>query len=164
MLFGCLCSFIAAFKSYEFDEYDRTDEKIGFALFYALTNITVVSKCPLHNRKDNNKAMHFVSLIWWIYHSVTLVVLIIIYSLDKSLLPIDIASTRLSDAKFLYPVAAAVLLIGPISIFSLRWLRYTVKQLEGAEEIKKYWDGWNPRWWDWTGNPICRMRSSLMNC
>ena len=80
----------------------------------------------------------------WIYHSVTLVLLLIIYSLDKSLLPVDMASTCLSDAKLLYPVAAAVLLIGPISIFSLRWLRYTVKQLEGAEEIKKYWDPLDP--------------------
>ena len=48
------------------------DEKAGSALFYSLTNITVLAKCPLKNRAMNYPQMMAISITWLFLHSTTL--------------------------------------------------------------------------------------------
>ena len=57
---GIVITFIVAYKCYV---NDNTDEKAGTALFYSLTNVTLLSKCPLKNRAVNYKQIMPVSLI-----------------------------------------------------------------------------------------------------
>ena len=45
---GIVITFIVAYNKYD---GDLKDEKAGSALFYSLTNIIILAKCPLNNRK-----------------------------------------------------------------------------------------------------------------
>merc|ERR1712210_217619 len=44
---GIVITFIVAFNTYDFNS---KDEKAGSALFYSLTNTTILAKCPLASR------------------------------------------------------------------------------------------------------------------
>merc|ERR1712210_242554 len=73
---GIVITFVVAFITcYGLKDYK--DETTGSALFYSLTNTTILAKCPLADRKDNYRQMMFVSITWLILHSTTLVGLII---------------------------------------------------------------------------------------
>merc|ERR1711936_1034491 len=71
---GMVVTFIVAFFTFP---GGYTDEKAGSALFYSLTNTTILAKCPLASRGWNYKQMMLVSITWWILHTTTLVILII---------------------------------------------------------------------------------------
>ena len=120
-----------------FHQREAYDEKFALPFFYALTNITVVSKCPLGDRNDNYRPMKFVSLVWMCYHCLALIILTICYSVD--VLPVDVATTRLSDPVLFYSLTSVTLLMGPLSVLSLRWLMDTVKNLKGWNEENQTW-------------------------
>merc|ERR1712210_18888 len=54
---GIVITFIVAFNKYYDDDCDDTDEQAGSALFYSLTNTTILAKCPLANRRWNYMQM-----------------------------------------------------------------------------------------------------------
>ena len=120
---GCLFMFFITWKSCW---WGLTEWKLGLSLFYGLTNITIVSKCPLASRIMNYKPMLFVSLFCVVYHSTALLIIIICYSIDGSIFPAYISSTRLND----YSVTSIVLIMGPVSVLGLRWLKSTVRQMD----------------------------------
>ena len=126
---GCLVVLPIAFVTGQ-----GSDDYVKFAwpLFYALTNITVVSKCPVGTRKYNYPTMKSVSLFWMYYHSLSLVILTIFYSVD--ILPFDVATTRLSDPILFYSVTSVTLLMGPLSILFLISLKNTVKKVDKSSE------------------------------
>ena len=66
---GIVISFAVASKYYV---GANRDEKAGTALFYSLTNTTVLAKCPLKNRAMNYPQMMAISITWLILHSTTL--------------------------------------------------------------------------------------------
>ena len=126
---GSLLVFLIAFKTFKYgDDTMLAIERytqIGGSLFYGLANITVVSKCPLGNRKDNFSTMMYVSLFWMCYHTLSLIILTICYYMD--VLPVEVATTRLSDPVLFYSVTTATLLMGPLSILSLKLLKNIAK-------------------------------------
>ena len=133
---GCLFMFFITWKTCG---WAFTGEKLGLSLFYGLTNITIVSKCPLGNRYRNYKPMLLVSLFCVVYHSTALLVIIICYTTDVSIFPADISSTRLSDPAVFYSVTSIVLIMGPVSVLALRCLKSTVKQMD-VEGDNILWD------------------------
>lgn len=81
---GIVITFFVAYN--KFNGLTQTsDKKTGSALFYSLTNITILAKCPVNNRALNYPQMFAVSLTWLILHSTTLVGLMVwVGALPKS--------------------------------------------------------------------------------
>ena len=135
-------TFIVAFNTYD-DGY-TTDKKTGSALFYSLTNTTILSKCPLQNRRWNYKQMIAVSITWLILHTTTLVSLMIwAGALPESAHLEHWSSQRfaLIQPTIFYPTIICILLLGPLSILALWGLKKQVKVLEEKEEgERKFWD------------------------
>ena len=115
-----------------------TDERTGIGLFYCLTNVTILAKCPLGSRNQNFPQMTAVSITWLILHTLTLIVLMIWFGAME-------LSTHLphwSDHRFafhenltlFYATTCVVLFFGPISILALWGLK--AKNL-GAAEARK---------------------------
>ena len=65
---GIVICFVVASKYYVGADKDG---KAGSALFYSLTNSTVLAKCPLKNRAMNSPQMMAISIIWLNLHSTT---------------------------------------------------------------------------------------------
>ena len=119
---GIVITFIVAFNTYD----SSTDENAGSALFYSLTNTTILAKCPLADRKDNYKQMMFVSITWWILHSTTLVGLIIWVGLLPESTHLDHWSQHrfsLIHPTVFYPTVIGILLLGPLSRVALVGLK-----------------------------------------
>ena len=140
---GMVVTFIVAFFTYA---GRFIDEAAGSALFYSLTNTTILAKCPLANRKDNYKQMMAVSITWLILHTLTLTMLMIWFG------AMDLSGTKFpfhwSDHPFtfheipnlFYATTCAVLALGPISILALRRLKRQVKALGGKENnLQQVW-------------------------
>ena len=115
-----------------------TEEKISSAIFYSLTNVTILAKCSLGSRKENYPQMMSVSTTWLILHTLTLTVLMIWFgAMDPST-----HLSHWSDHRFtfhenpalFYATTCAVLVFGPISILALWGLK--AKNL-GAAEARK---------------------------
>ena len=100
--------------------------RIGSAIFYSLTNVTILAKCPLGSRKENYKQMLAVSVIWMILHTFTLLVLIIWFgAMDPSTHLPHWSEHRFAfhqNPTLFYTAASAMIVFGPISILSLRSL------------------------------------------
>ena len=116
----CITFIVALFFSN--GSYSR-EKRIGSALFYCLTNVTILAKCPLGTRNDNDPQMKAVSVTWWILHTLTLIVLMIWFG------AMDLSTHRLhwSDYRFIFHenpflfcgITSIDLVFGPISIWFL---------------------------------------------
>ena len=139
--FGIIITFIVAFNKY--DSGDK-DEKAGSALFYSLTNTTILAKSFLANREDNFKQMMYVSISWLILHTTTLVGLIIWVGILPDSTHLDHWSSHrfaIIQPDIFYPTIGGILLLGPLSILALWGLKKQVKALEEKEEgERKFWD------------------------
>ena len=139
---GIAITFIVAFLTYNTSA--ATDEKAGSALFYSLTNTTIVAKCPLGNRKDNYLQMMAVSITWLILHTTTLVGLMIWVGLLPESTHLDHWSSHrftLIRPTVFYHTISGILLLGPLSILALWGLKRQVLALEEREKGKlKFWD------------------------
>ena len=140
LVIGIVTTFIVAFKTYDTSVYG-IDEKAGGALFYCLTNTTIVAKCPLHNRKINFRQMMAVSVTWMILHTTTLVGLMIWVSILPEYTHLNHWSSHrfvLGHPLIFYPTINGVLFLGPLSILALWGLKKQVvalEQKEGGERI-----------------------------
>lgn len=128
---GIILAFIISYKAIETEKV-TDDERLGVSLFYALCNITIVSKCPMYNRKGNFKPMMGVSIMWLIFHSMAMILLMIWYgALPTSYHLAHWPSTHVSSKAFFYPFCNILLfIIGPLSILALWTLRRQVKAME----------------------------------
>ena len=133
-------TFIVAFNKYF---SGNIDEQAGSALFYSLTNTTILAKCPLDNRERNYKQMMAVSITWLILHTTTLVGLIIWVGLLPDSTHLDHWSSHrfaLIQPTIFYPTIGGILLLGPLSILALWGLKKQVLALEEKEKgEKKFW-------------------------
>lgn len=140
--FGIVVTFVVAFFTYNTSA--ATDEKAGSALFYSLTNTTIVAKCPLGSRKENYVQMMSVSIIWLILHTTTLVGLMIWVGLLPDWTHLDHWSSHrlvLIQPTVFYHTISAILLLGPLSILALRGLKRQVLAVEEKEKgERKFWD------------------------
>jgi len=68
---GLLLTFIVVFRSTNYLGA-ATDVRAGLALFYVLTNVTILAKCPLGNRHTNHQHMIEVTWIWSLLYGVVL--------------------------------------------------------------------------------------------
>ena len=134
---GIVITFIVAFNTYDFDD---TDEQAGSALFYSLTNTTILAKCPLVNRRWNYNQMMAVSITWLILHTTTLVGLMIWVGLLPDSTHLDHWSSHrfaLIQPTIFYPTIVGILLLGPLSTLALWGLKKQVKALEEKEEGRR---------------------------
>ena len=146
---GICITFIVAFNFYSaIQDYRNTeDEKTGSGLFYCLTNVTILAKCPLGSRKENYRQMMAVSITWLILHTLTLIMLIIWFgAIDPSThLPhwSDHRFTYHENPALFYATTCSVIVFGPISILALWRLKRQVEAL-GREENKHvmFWWGY----------------------
>ena len=138
---GIVITFIVAYKCYV---NDNTDEKAGTALFYSLTNVTILSKCPLKNRAVNYKQMMPVSITWMILHTAILVCLMVWVGILPESTHLDHWSEHrfaLIQATAFYPTVIGIVLLGPLSIIALWGLKKQVLAFEEKEEGgRKFWD------------------------
>ena len=138
---GIMITFIVAYKCYV---NDNTDEKAGIALFYSLTNVTILAKCPLKNRAVNYKQMMPVSLTWMILHTAVLVCLMVWVGVLPDSTHLDHWSEHrfaLIKATAFYPTLIGIVLLGPLSIIALWGLKKQVLAFEEKEEEgRKFWD------------------------
>ena len=139
---GICLTFIVTFCYEDFS----TDKRIGVGLFYCLTNVTILAKCPLGSRRHNYPHMMAVSITWLILHTLTLTMLMIWFG------AMDLSGTKFpfhwSDHPFIfheiptlfYATTCAVLALGPISILALRRLKRQVRALGGKENnLQQVW-------------------------
>ena len=116
-------TFIVAFFFYG---ESGMDERTGSGLFYCLTNVTILAKCPLGRRKENYPQMMAVSITWLILHTLTLIGLMIWFgAMDPSThLPhwSEHRFTFHQNPSLFYTLASAMIVFGPISILSLKSL------------------------------------------
>ena len=130
---GIVIAFVTAYNTV----YNLgSDERVGDSLFYCLTNVTILSKCPHYNRKKNYKPMFSVSLAWLVYHSLALCSLMFWYSLLPH--PAHWAATRLASPAIFYTVCGSLLALAPLSILALWGLKRQVMAM-GA----KMWLGFD---------------------
>ena len=139
---GIVLAFIVAFKTYSLRGF--TSQQAGSAIFYSLTNTTIVAKCFLENRKHNYRQMMAVSKSWLIVHSTTLVGLAIwVGALPESTHLYHWSSHHfiLTHSSIFYPTVISILLLGPLSIIALRVLKKQVLALEEKETgERKFWE------------------------
>jgi hypothetical protein len=136
---GIVITFIVAYNKYS----GLKDEQAGSALFYSLTNTTILAKCPLTDRKSNYKLMMAVSITWLILHTTTLVTLMIWVGVLPASTHLDHWSSHrfaLLQPTIFYPTIRGILLLGPLSILALWGLKRQVKALEENENGERtFW-------------------------
>jgi hypothetical protein len=136
---GIVITFIVAYNKYS----GLKDEQAGSALFYSLTNTTILAKCPLTDRKSNYKLMMAVSITWLILHTTTLVTLMIWVGVLPASTHLDHWSSHrfaLIQPTIFYPTIEGILLLGPLSILALWGLKRQVKALEENENGERtFW-------------------------
>lgn len=113
-------------------------------VFYALTNTTITSKCPYRDRKENYPYMMGVTITWVILHTIALTTLMVLVSLPPSYhLMSHWANTNrlglIADLPTFYGICVAIILLGPISILTLVWLKKQVIDME-VEGGRTFWD------------------------
>ena len=139
---GILAAFIVAYKNGSGKRNE--DTKIGSALFYSMTNVTTLAKCPLKNRSFNYPQMMGVSLSWVVLHMTTLVGLMVWVGVMPESTHLDHWYDRnftLNDADIFYPTVICILLLGPLSILALWGLKKQVLALEEKEKgDRKFWN------------------------
>ena len=141
---GVVITFIAAYTSSKYGSMFGRDQKVGSALFYSLTNITILSMCPMNGRKLNYPQMVAVSATWWVLHSAMLVILMI----WAGALPESTHLDHWYEHRFtliqptvFYPIVICILLLGPLSIGALWGLKKQVLALEKKEQgRRRIWD------------------------
>jgi len=135
---------VTFFVAYNKCNSANTDQKAGSALFYSLTNTTILAKCPLNDREDNQVQMKAVSEAWLLLHSATLVGLMIWVGILPDSTHLDHWSSHrfaLIQPHIFYPTTVGILLLGPLSILALWGLEKQVKALEEKEESgREFWD------------------------
>ena len=113
-------------------------------LFYSMTNVTTLAKCPLKNRSFNYPQMMGVSLSWVVLHMTTLVGLMVWVGVMPESTHLDHWYDRnftLNDADIFYPTVICILLLGPLSILALWGLKKQVLSLEEKEKgDRKFWN------------------------
>ena len=139
---GVGITFIVAFWS--FTDSEHYDENTSSGIFYSLTNVTILAKCPLGSRKENYPQMLAVSITWMILHTFTLIGLMIWFGAVDSLTHLahwsDHRFTFHENLDLFYAVTSAVLVFGPISILSLYGLKRQVKALgEKEDKMTIFW-------------------------
>ena len=118
---------------------NNKDDRMGYSLFYCMTNVTIVAKCPLENRRHNFKTMMSVSLVWLVWHYFAIITLMVWYR-ELPHLP-HWKDTYLATPAIFYSSTSAMLLLGPLSIWNLWMLPKQVKAKStrwGVEDL------WNP--------------------
>ena len=144
---GAVLAFIvAAYFYHDHDDGYIDDECIGSGIFYALTNVTIVSKCPLGSRKQNFPQMKAVSLVWLVMHTVTLIILMVFITAMDPSTHLDHWSDhrfRFKDNQALFfATTCAVIASGPISILFLWRLKKQVKAVEEKDgKVELFWRG-----------------------
>ena len=145
---GVVITFIAAYTSFKYGSMFGRDQKVGSALFYSLTNITILSMCPMNGRKLNYPQMVAVSATWWVLHSAMLVSLMI----WAGALPESTHLDHWSEPRFalhsdlfgpigLYLAVLLILFFGPLSLMCLWDLKNKVKAFEREEAGgRKFWE------------------------
>ena len=132
---GICLTFLAAFSFYS---RPQNDEKTGSGLFYCLTNVTILAKCPLGSRKENFPQMMAVSIAWLILHTLTLIGLMIWYgAMDPSTHLPHWSNHRFTfheNQALFFATTCSVLVFGPISILALWRLKRQVNALEEKED------------------------------
>ena len=127
---GVFIAFIIAFiVSYRYNECERA---IFSAIFYSLTNVTILAKSPRESRKDSYPQMLTVSITWLTLHTLTLIMLMIWFgTLDSSIhLPhwSEHRFTFRENPALFYSTTCAMIVFGPMSIFALWRLKRQVKR------------------------------------
>ena len=123
---GIVIAFVTAYNTVY---SNGTDERVGGSLFYCLTNVTILSKCPHYDRSVNYQPMFAVSLAWLSYPSLALISLIFWYTLLAH--PAHWAATRLASPAIFYTTSCSLLTVGPISILALWGLKRQVRAMGG---------------------------------
>lgn len=114
------------------------DTRIGSGIFYCLTNVTILAKCPLADREKNYTEMMAVSITWLILHTLTLIGLMIWYgAMDPSTHLPHWSNHRFTfheNQALFFATTCSVLVFGPISILALWRLKRQVNALEEKED------------------------------
>jgi hypothetical protein len=106
------------------------DEDVGTALFYALTSITVLAKCPLASRAANFHLMLRVSLVWLALHSAALAGLLAAVGRGHWAPRPAHRLGLTGDQRTFRAVCGALLALGPASILALMLLRRQVEAMD----------------------------------
>jgi len=100
---------------------------LAYGIFYGLTNLVVLCRLPDgYARKYQYPTLMTVSSFWLICHTVCLLSILIIYSVDSTDL-LNVSSTRLADPIVFYFMVVSLLLLGPSTLSNLMGLRDTLK-------------------------------------
>ena len=156
ILVGLLISFCVAYRKFNND--NGVGIRMGAALFYSITNLTILAKCPLGTRKENYPVMKALSVTWVILHSLSLVSMIIWVSLPTTYHLPHWANTQrlglLSNLPVFYGICGALLILGPVTILTLASLKRQVKDME-EEGKRKLWE---VDWSDVIGDDGCNKK------
>jgi len=141
--FGVVLTFVVTYIKAV--QYSDKENCLIFGMFYALTNTTITSKCPLRNRKENYPLMMVVTITWVILHTIALATLMVLVSLPPSNHPMDHwANTNrlglIDDLPTFYGICGAIILLGPISILALVWLKKQVNDMQVEGGRIPFWD------------------------
>ena len=133
-------TFVVAFY---FWDTGITDERVGSALFYTITNLTITAKSPVQNRSMNYRVMMAITKSHFILHSLGLVFLMIWVSLPASVHPDHWANTNkmviLANLPWFYAICGVFIVFGVVSILTLMWLRTQVMEMD-KKSGRKLWD------------------------
>ena len=136
---GIVLAFVVSFHS---NSESNLDHRIGSGIFYSLTNVTILAKCPLADRGENYPQMKAVSICWLTLHTATLVGLIIWFgAIDSATHLAHWSEHRFTFCKnpaLFFATTSSLILLGPISVFFLWRLEKQVKTLE-EKEGNVYW-------------------------
>merc|ERR1712079_166175 len=143
---GVVITFIAAYICSIYGMYGMggSDQKAGSALFYSLTNITILSMCPMNGRKLNYPQMVAVSATWLFLHSAMLVILMIWAGAFPESTHLDHWYEHrfaLHPDLLNYVASVLIIIFGPLSLVCLWDLKKTVKAFEREEAgERKLWE------------------------
>ena len=119
--FGFLCTLVML-KSLS-EDYDD-------AFGYSVTNLLVLCRgfyCK--ERKSEYKALLPLTVFWWIYHSISLLVFLTWYTVNPDNLS-DVSSSRLANPTLFYCLVILLLVLGPCTLLTLFLLKCILKKMD----------------------------------
>ena len=120
---GLLCTFVMPkCLSKDYEEAFR----------YSVTNLLVLCSVRELDRKSEYKTMLPLTVFWWIYHSISLLYVLIWYTVNPDSLS-DVSSSRLAEPILFYGLGIVLLVLGPCTLLTLLLLKRTLKKI-------KHWD------------------------
>ena len=144
MIYICLGTILTIIVAFYYFNNNREHERLSTAIMCGICNITILVKTTLGSRKENYRTMMAVSLAWLIFHTVTILMLMVWFgAMDPSTHLAHWKQPRFffyNNMALFYTATSGIIVFGPISIFSLWALKRQVKAFAAGEnQLQCFW-------------------------